>query len=193
MKSHIINVLDLELSCYPDGVFPPGEQKEIIEVGLATLNLRTRTIVRTISMPVIPTMSRISPFCTALTGWTEAKLRRQGMPMGEVCRLLAEKHGALNRLLATDTSGDPEFFLSQCRLMGIAFPFGPERLNVSTLFALLTGEMKNLGLALMLEKVGLTFEGLPHRGDNDARNIARLLLKLIENSSFPLADEGGTR
>jgi inhibitor of KinA sporulation pathway (predicted exonuclease) len=67
MKNHIANVIDLEMSCYPGGVFPDGERQEIIEIGLTTVDLMTRRIITTRSLPIIPTMSSISPFCTELT------------------------------------------------------------------------------------------------------------------------------
>ena len=178
MKSHVANVLDLELSCYPHGIFPDGEQQEIIEVGLTTVDLRDMRILTVRSIPVIPTLSSISPFCTELTGWTEAKLKKQGVPFEEAYRLLHEKHGSKNRLLVSDSAGDRKFFDWQSAFLGKSSPFGDDELNVSVLYSIYTGEFENVSLEAKLEKLGLKFEGIPHRADWDSKNIARLLVEL---------------
>jgi inhibitor of KinA sporulation pathway (predicted exonuclease) len=189
MITNIINVMDLELTCYEDGVFPPGERQEIIEIGLCMVDRRKLTIEKRVSIPIIPTMSRVSPFCTKLTGWTEAKLRRPGVGMSfaEACRRMANLYGATNRLLATDSNGDVRVFREQCEFMGVPCPLGEMHQNVATLFALVRRNDNNLGLEAMLAEFGLTFEGRPHCGVHDATNIARVLLKLLEQSAVPSA------
>lgn len=176
MKSHIANVIDLELSCYPGDRFPEGERKEIIEIGLTIVDLRTLTILKTHSFPIVPTMSKISPYCTELTGWTEAKLRKQGMEYARAIKLLADKHGFRNRVLVTDHSGECGALQQQCQLMGIESPLGDEQLNISTVIAMASGVLENLSLDEKLALFGLKFEGPKHRGANDSLNIARLLV-----------------
>ncbi|MBX9950398.1 MAG: exonuclease domain-containing protein [Candidatus Obscuribacterales bacterium] len=178
MKSHLANILDLELSCYPDGKFPADERQEVIEVGLTTVDLHKMEIVAVRSIPVIPTMSSISPFCTELTGWTEAALRKQGVPFEEAVRRLVEKYGSKNRLLVTDSAGDRKFFDWQCAMFGKSSPFGDYELNVSVLYSIYTEQFENVSLDDKLEKLGLKFEGRRHRADSDSMNIARLLIEL---------------
>lgn len=187
MRSNIANVLDLELTCYEGGIFPEGEMPEIIEIGITMVDLTKRSVIKTISIPVVPTRSTVSPYCAALTGWTYAKLMRQGVPFSEACRRLSEKYGGRNRLIVTDSDGEGETIRSQCALMGVAYPLGSSFLNVSTLFELLTGEKGNLPLDQMLEKLGMAFEGRRHSGADDSRNIARLFLALTGRASFKLA------
>jgi inhibitor of KinA sporulation pathway (predicted exonuclease) len=182
----IANVLDTELTCYPDGIFPEGQVPEIIDIGLVEVNLQALEIQRCISIQVVPVKSMVSPFCTELTGWTYAKLLKCGVPFKEACRRLTEKYASKGRLLVTDSNGDVESFKRQCprsrgRLRpGIHFPFGEDRFNVSTLFSLVTGQEKNLSLEAKLEFLGMKFEGTPHRAVVDATNIARLWIKLLE-------------
>ncbi|MBK7750630.1 MAG: exonuclease domain-containing protein [Candidatus Obscuribacter sp.] len=178
MKNHIANVIDLEMSCYPGGVFPDGERQEIIEIGLTTVDLMTRRIITTRSLPIIPTMSSISPFCTELTGWTEAALNKQGMSFEEAIRRLTEKYGSLNRLLVSDSAGDRKMVDWQCAMFGLKSPFGDDELNVSVLFSMATRVYRNVSLEEKLLRVGLKFEGLPHRGADDSYNIARLLFEV---------------
>jgi inhibitor of KinA sporulation pathway (predicted exonuclease) len=179
MKNHIANVLDLELSCYPGGRFPADERQEIIEVGLTTVDLRHMRIIRTISIPVVPTMSSISEFCTELTGWTEAALRKQGVSFEEAMRRLTHKNGSRNRLLVTDSRGDREVVEMQCAIAGLnGSPFGDHELNVSVLYSIATSDFRNVKLEEKLSNLGLKFEGRPHRADSDSFNIARLLIAL---------------
>ena len=178
MKNHIANVLDLELSCYPGGIFPSDERQEIIEIGLTTVCLASMRVLKVRSIPIIPTMSSISPFCTELTGWTEEALKRQGCQFGEAVRRLTEKYGSRNRLLVSDSAGDRKAFDWQCALFGLPSPFGDDELNVSVLYSMYTGDFRNVKLEEKLNRVGLTFEGEPHRGDVDSFNIARLLIEL---------------
>lgn len=186
MKSHIVNVLDTEWTCYPDGVFPPGESPEVIEFGLCTVNLKLRQIVKRVSLPVFPTKSKVSAYCTELTGWTYDQLRKQGTTFAEACRRLAEKHAAGGRLLVVDTDDEAPKVREQCAGFGVVYPFGEATLNVSTLFALLTGERSNLGLPAMLQKLELTFEGRRHFGYDDSYNEARLFLALLERGAIKL-------
>jgi len=182
MKNNIANVLDLELSCYPGGIFPPGERQEIIEIGLTTMDLATMRILKVRSIPIIPTMSSISPFCTELTGWTEAALKRQGCDFVEAVRRLTENYGSRNRLLVSDSGGDRKAMDWQCALFGLPSAFGDDELNVSVLYSIFTGDFRNVKLTEKLERLGLQFEGRPHKADIDSKNIGRLLIELSQRS-----------
>lgn len=186
MRSNIANVLDLELTCYEGGAFPEGEKPEVIEFGITTVDIPSRTILKTLSIPVVPVFSTVSPYCTALTGWTEARLKRQGVPFAEAVRRISDKYGGKNRLIVTDTDDELDIVRMECELLSLKFPFGQSTLNVSTLFSLLTGEKDNLGLDVMLELLGLKFTGKRHRGGDDSLNIARLLIELLNRGSFKL-------
>ncbi len=184
MQAKLINVLDVEATCYKNDCFPDGEQKEVIEIGLCMVDLKALTIVSTLSIPIVPQCAAISPFCTELTGWTMAKLRRQGVSFEAACERLSRKYGTKNRLLVTDSAGDVQLIRRQCKRLGVPCPLGSSHQNVATLFKLLTGQRKNIGLDAMLERTGLQFEGVRHRGWCDAKNQARLLIELIKGTSL---------
>ena len=160
--SNIANVVDVE---HQNGC--------LIEIGLTTVNLTERRILKSYCMP-IKVEFEISPEITQLTGWTNAKLNKQGMEEAEALRFLQERYGFTNRLLVTDMSEEIPF-LEQA--LGAEFSY--HRLNVSILFALATGERQKLGLEEMLAFFGMSFEGRPHSGVADSRNIARLFLKVM--------------
>jgi inhibitor of KinA sporulation pathway (predicted exonuclease) len=121
-----------------------------------------------------------------LTGWTYAKLKKQGFSYAKVCDLLSQR-GALNRLVLTDSDNELERIAQQCQMMGLTNPFGSGLQNVATLFALATQQNKNLNLEQMLAHVGLTFEGKPHRAVDDAVNIARLFITLMQAARTGIA------
>jgi inhibitor of KinA sporulation pathway (predicted exonuclease) len=183
---NLVNVVDHEFSCYRNGVFPPGERKEIIEGGLCVVDLRKLEIIRRVSIPVVPTMSSISEYCTELTGWTHDLLKKRGVSYAEYCRRVLVKLGARNRLVVTDSSGELAVVREQCALMGVDYPYGNDTINIAAWFAIVTGQRTNLSLEEMLAYMGLQFEGPPHRADWDAHNIARLLIALIQSGRLGL-------
>ena len=151
MKSNIVNVFDTEWTCYENGVFPEGERKEPIEFGLTTVDIRTRVILQTISIPIVPVMSRVSDYCTSLTGWTYERLKRQGITFEKACKRLIQKYGAHNRLLVVDSTGESFRLREHCQLLGVEYPFGIDELNVSTLFCLTTRQKRNISLEEKLQ------------------------------------------
>ena len=48
-------------------------------------------------------------------------------------------------------------------------------MNVKTAVASSLSVRRSLGLSGMLDRLGLGFDGTPHRGIDDARNIARIV------------------
>lgn len=179
MKSHIALALDLEI-----------DENKVIEIGLTEIDLKSRNILRTYSMPIKPSSYWASEpyFCwiseevSILTGWTYGKLNKSGVTLAEACRRIQEKYGGLNRLLITDSDLETEALKrSVFKAHPAHYPFGDSTLNVSHLFSILFREFgSSIGLDEMLTRVGLTFEGRRHRASDDSRNIAKLLLRLTE-------------
>ena len=61
-----IIVIDLESTCW-EGPPPEGQASEIIEIGVATVDVASLRRVEKRSILVKPTRSEISDFCTRLT------------------------------------------------------------------------------------------------------------------------------
>lgn len=158
--SSIVNVLDVE-----------HDQGRVIEVGLTTVDLENKKILKTYSLPVKVDFV-LSPHIVKLTGWTNNKLATQGLPLEEVVRRLL-KYSGENRLLVTDHSDEIPFIEEQ-----LGIKLSNHRLNVAILFHILTGEGSSLGLNKMMEIQGVTPEGTPHNAGDDSRNIAKLFISL---------------
>src|SRR3954469_22796947 len=79
-----IIVIDLESTCW-EGPPPDGQVSEIIEGGVATVDVATlRRIGRRRSLLVKPVRSQVSDFCTRLTTLTADHLKDAGTLAGAV-------------------------------------------------------------------------------------------------------------
>jgi len=70
-------------------------------------------------------------------------------------------------------------FERACKSKGLKYPFGRTHLNVKTLFALHHALKSEPGMDRALDLLKLELEGTHHRGIDDAKNIAKLLLTLL--------------
>jgi len=71
------------------------------------------------------------------------------------------------------------FLYMQCMSSNIAYPRWAKRwVNIRKVFCN-AYHVQRAGVSTMLEILGLAFEGHPHSGIDDARNIARILAQLI--------------
>ncbi|MFG3127723.1 exonuclease domain-containing protein [Streptomyces tendae] len=183
----LLNVIDLEATCW-DGQPPPGEVGEIVEIGLAVVDLDARERVGRHRILVRPTRSRVSSFCTELTGITQAEADG-GVSLARACDALVREHGAGARPWASWGDYDRKQFLRQCAADGVPYPFGhpAERThtNAKAVFTEAHGLRRRPGMAQALEIAGLPLAGRHHRGVDDAWNIAALVLRLADRGAWP--------
>lgn len=181
-----ILVIDVESTCWLDGP-PPGQESEIIEVGLCLLDVASgrRDLKR--SILVRPEYSTVSPFCTELTSLTQAHVR-EGVSFAEACAILQNEYASGQRVWASYGDYDRRQFAHQCRVRGVPYPFGPSHINVKNLFALYRRLPHEVNLVQALKFQGWELEGTYHRGDDDAWNIARILALLLYKLRYPDGD-----
>ncbi|EFE72617.1 conserved hypothetical protein [Streptomyces viridosporus ATCC 14672] len=154
-------------SCFPFlGVSPGGER-------LA----KHRLLVR-------PARSEVSPLCTELTGLTQADVD-QGLPFTKACRALAAKHHTGLIPWASWGDYDRNQFTRQCRHTGTQYPFNHRHTNVKAAFTTSYGLRRRPGMPRAPTVAGLPLEGRHHRGDDDAWNIAALVLDLMGREDWP--------
>ncbi|ROR29789.1 3'-5' exonuclease [Inmirania thermothiophila] len=177
LAADAVVVVDVEATCWR-GPPPPGERPEIVEIGVCVLDARARALGETASILVRPERSRVSAFCTELTGLTPEAVAG-GMSFAEACTRLRRAWAAKRRVWASWGDYDRLQFQRQCAEAGVAYPFGPSHLNVKALAALAWGWDAPCGLGEALERLGMRFEGRPHRGIDDARNVARVLARIL--------------
>lgn len=177
----ILLVVDLESTCWEGGP-PEGQVSEIIEIGVATLDVASGRPLDKRSILVKPLMSTVSPFCEELTTITQPMLDADGVTLKEACRILKKEYLSKQRMWTSWGDYDRRQFERDCAAKGIGYPFGPTHLNAKSLHALLSGLTNEVGMARALEDLGLTLEGTHHRGHDDAWNIAKILGHILAHS-----------
>ena len=179
----LLNVVDVEATCW-DGQPPAGAVNEIIEIGLTVVDLAARERIAKHRILVRPRRSRVSEFCTELTGLTQAEVDT-GVEFAEACRILTAEHRADSRPWASWGDYDRKQFERQCKATGTRYPFGSRHTNVKLRFTEARVLKRRPGMAEALDIAGLPLEGRHHSGADDAWNIAALVLGLVEDGEWP--------
>jgi inhibitor of KinA sporulation pathway (predicted exonuclease) len=172
----IVNVIDLEATCW-DGQPPTGEQSEIIEIGIVEVDLERGDRLSRRSILVQPNTSRVSEFCTTLTGHTQKSIDQNGIPFEAACKILLEDYKLRQRVMVSWGDYDRNMLKRQCRILDIPEP-NFRHLNLKTLFSMLVYPATEVGLKTALQMIDLPMNGRHHNGMDDAWNIASILLDL---------------
>ena len=175
-------IVDLEATCWREGSPPPGQYQEIIEIGIATIDLESLQPIDKHSLLVTPTESTISEFCTELTTLTPQMVERRGVPLEEACRWLRRELQSPKRLWMSWGDFDRRHVERECARKSIRYPFGPSHMNAKTLFALAQGLTRECGMTEALDRLGFSLEGTHHRGVDDAWNTARIVSHLLQRA-----------
>lgn len=176
-RTKTLLAIDLEATCWR-GDPPAGMQSEIIEVGVAELDIQTLEITRAEALLVRPQHSQVSAFCTELTGITPTDVEN-APTFPEVAARLREEYQALERPWASWGDYDRAMLRRMSELHGCPHAVSGRHLNAKTLYALARGQTRELGLARAVANLGLTFEGRNHRGVDDARAVAMVLQAVL--------------
>ncbi len=171
-------IVDVESTCWESSP-PPGQQSEIIEIGICALDWDTLQISQERSILVKPARSRVSPFCIELTSLTP-ELVDQGMSFAEACALLETDYASKSLMWGSWGAYDLRMFQDQCASFGVPYPFGVQHLNIKKLFGERVNKKKQVGMAQALNLINLPLKGTHHRGGDDARNIAVILGWMIK-------------
>ncbi|MFF0484450.1 exonuclease domain-containing protein [Streptomyces sp. NPDC004435] len=180
---HLLNVVDVEATCW-DTAPPPGQVNEIIEIGLTVVDLAAGERVGRHRILVRPARSRVSAFCTELTGLTQAEVDT-GVDFATACRVLARDHAAGVRPWASWGDYDRKQFTRQCEATRTPYPFGRRHTNAKAVFTEAHALPRRPGMAQALTHAGLPLEGRHHSGEDDAWNIGALVLDLARRNAWP--------
>lgn len=177
-----ILVIDLEATCEerepPNEIAPIARRNEIIEVGITPVNIKTREIEPSETIIVLPTTTEISDYCTNLTTLTPEFVKTNGVTFPSAIQYLKEKYRTDINVWASFGDYDREAFERQCHNEHVIYPFGKLHVNIKALYAMKMGE--SAGMKRAMSKLGVTFEGTRHRGIDDSRATAQILLALLK-------------
>jgi len=180
-------VVDLEATCW-EGDPPDGQVQEIIEIGVCPLDLETGERLEKRSILVKPQMSTISPFCERLTTITQDMVDADGVPLAEACQILRREYKVPKRVWVSWGDFDRIQFQRECDMKGLRYPFSPRHINAKTLFALLHGLEREMGMKRALAHLDIPLEGTHHRGDDDAWNIAAIVGEMMSGARRALTE-----
>lgn len=183
-----ICVVDFEATCEQDN--PLDFTHEIIEFPMVLFNTHTLDIEDSFQEYVRPEVNtQLSEFCIKLTGITQKMVdEADTFPdvLKRVVLWLQEKELGTKYKYAilTDGSWDMSKFMNtQCRLSRLRYPqFAKKWINIKKFYGnLYKVPRTQTKLSSMLEKLGLQYEGRPHSGLDDSRNIARIALRMLQD------------
>ena len=176
MNQNRIVCFDLEMCCWNEnGV---GTTGEIIEVGLAEIDLVKGEIVKRAQYYVKPEQDEVSLFCSQLTGITPRKIEKQGRPLEEVLKSMIKNFGGANKIYAS-WGRDDRILAQECQDKGIEMPF-KEFINLATLYRVQHRlKDKRIGHKAAQEAQNIEWEGRQHSGYVDAYNLAKLALTML--------------
>ncbi|GLT16535.1 exonuclease [Vibrio zhanjiangensis] len=176
MNHNRIVCFDLEMCCWSEnGV---GTTGEIIEVGLAEIDLTKGEIVKRAQYYVKPEQDDVSLFCAELTGITPRLIEKQGRPLAAVMKSMVKNFGGTNKIYAS-WGRDDLILAKECQAKGIEMPFR-ECLNLATLYRVQQRlKDKRIGHRAAQEAQNIEWEGRQHSGYVDAYNLAKLALTML--------------
>jgi inhibitor of KinA sporulation pathway (predicted exonuclease) len=198
--THLL-VLDFEAQCR-DRPEPAPQPQEIIEFPIVVVEVATGNVVDEYHTYVRPTAHpKLYPFCTQLTGITQAQVD-SGVTIDEALDRAADfaaKYDEYPNRACIVTCGHWDLrtaLRNECRAKQITIPrlfrrwinvkvVFLEYVNSTQLSAKSKRSTQQLGMAGMLDHLGIDLIGHHHSGIDDARNIARIVAALLKkNVSF---------
>lgn len=188
MPKHLMCVVDLEATCWPDHKAPgPGGEgwieprTEIIEIGAAIVDLPGLSARGEFDMFVRPNLNpALTEFCKTLTSIRQEDVdAAPPFPtvVGKFAAWIASFGPKEDVLFGSWGLYDKNQLLRDCELHSAPFPFDGEHINLKNHAAARLGRRPK-GVGRMLAALGMTFDGTPHRGIDDVRNIIRILRKV---------------
>jgi len=180
-KIQKINFVDLECTCWENGIMPDGRNQrdhmEMIEIGIVQLDTKTLDIEKKESYLIIPVesgLSGITNYCTTLTGITQQLIVKDGLGLDyAIARMMSEYKTAKYEWMSWGDF-DRMQVEKECKRKKVQYPFSNTHTNFKYWFSLLTNQNVQRNVENALKVLGLEFEGSPHRGVDDAYNIARM-------------------
>jgi inhibitor of KinA sporulation pathway (predicted exonuclease) len=188
--THLI-VLDFEAQCR-DRPEPTPRPQEIVEFPCVVVDIKKRAIVDEFHTFVKPTVhAQIFPFTTQLTGVTQENvdggveideaMSRADAFIAKYDTDTDESH--FRALIVTCGHWDLRTALpNECKFKKLTIPRAFRSwCNIKILFQARYGLPKQLGMDGMLRQLKMALVGRHHSGIDDARNIARIAIRMLED------------
>lgn len=175
VKSDKVIVVDLETTC-SKGQFE-SFQNEIIEIGMCVVDMKKMIVEKNVSLYVKPQRSEVTDFCTQLTGITPEDVK-DGLPLAEAADLLIKEFQSNEYMWASWGDFDRLIVNREAKHYKARFPFNRQHLNLKAMFGVIYGTDELLSLDAAAKFSNQPFQGEHHRGVDDARTAATLLINM---------------
>ena len=181
-KIQRLNVIDLECTAWEDQHAPNGEQQsqymEIIEIGIAQVDLKTLEIVDKKSFLVMPIEYGLSDYCQALTSITPEMLAKDGVSLKLAIAQMMSEFKTKKYEWASWGDFDRMQFERECQRKNLEYPLSKTHLNIKYWLSQLTGQRVQRNVSGMMDFLQMKFDGTAHRGIDDAVNTARMFIEI---------------
>lgn len=175
MKEYI--VYDLEATC-EDRLVDPNFKKEIIEIGAVKIN-ENAEIIDTFQIFVKPTSTKVTKFCTDLTGIIADDLESASFFKSSYVEFINwSLKNTSNIIFLSWGDFDKYQIIKECRLNGLnSFITNENHKNLSFLYFTQMGLRRKVGIKKALNRENIKLEGSHHRALDDALNTSKIFLK----------------
>lgn len=175
-------IVDLEATCNDDNSIP-REKMEIIEIGAVILNSRNLKVESEYQSFVKPILHPIlTDFCKSLTSISQEDVDTASFFPEVLKDFQSWFHPFRNYIFCSWGNYDKKQIQQDCLLHNVDYPFTDEHLNIKKAFSVAINSKKRFGMAQALNHLGIKLEGVHHRGIDDAKNIARIVQKVLSSS-----------
>uniref|UniRef100_A0A8B9Y279 3'-5' exoribonuclease 1 n=1 Tax=Bos mutus grunniens TaxID=30521 RepID=A0A8B9Y279_BOSMU len=183
-----ICIIDFEATCEEGN--PPEFIHEIIEFSVVLLNTHTLEIEDTFQQYVRPEINtQLSDFCINLTGITQDQVDKADTFPQVLKKVidwmkLKELGTKYKYSILTDGSWDMSKFLNiQCQLSRLKYPpFAKKWISIRKSYGnFYKVPRSQIKLTIMLEKLGMDYDGWPHSGLDDSKNVARIAVRMLQD------------
>ncbi|XP_059165844.1 3'-5' exoribonuclease 1-like [Physella acuta] len=193
MKYDYLVVIDFEATCSETN---ENFVHEIIEFPAVLIDTKNNAVCNVFQRFCKPNVNPIlTDFCTSLTGISQQQVDKAK----DFTQVFAEfeEWMAIHKLgtehefaILTDGPWDMARFLkTQTELSGIPFPrWAKQWINLRKAYTAFYA-CGRVNLHQMLEELGMKFQGRPHCGLDDARNIAAIALRLLQDGCIMRINE----
>ena len=185
-------VLDLEATCCNNDEFPTTEM-EIIEIGACMIENARGTVVSEFQTFIQPVRNpALTKFCTDLTSIQQAQVDVAPRYPEALRHFQAWMSGFLISYWGSWGNYDRYQFAQDCAFHSVPFLIEAMHVNLKAEFTRRHNLKKRPSLSKALELAGLPFSGTQHRGIDDARNIACIMLLIVGDAVLPFSGRGGS-
>lgn len=180
-------ITDLEATCYEEHNKPKDFFSEIIEIGAILLNARNKISEKEYQTFVKPVLFPVSEFCTQLTSITSEHVSK-APHISQAIYGYKPLYNKNDTVLASWGGYDARQIKRQCNRFSIPYPFEQKHINIKEAFARFYNATqgknypaKGVGMDSALRALKIPLDGTHHRAIDDTRNIAKIVVKMIED------------